>query len=448
MSARVAESRRWLPLLAAVAVAVAWRGGYGQDARSVVVALAGLAAIVALGSVPAAAVRASRTPLVWTLAGLAALTALSAAWTIGTPAEAVRNGAAILALAAVIVAAATLRAPWAHAGVLLAAALGAALVGLVAAVATAEPTALEICGTWRPAGPFEYPPTLGLVCAGALPAALALGTEHRRPVSVAGAVAGWLLATTIALTANRTGIALAGAVLVATVWLAPRVRTVAPLALGVIGSAAVSALVVGGDLGGAGAGRLMLAVLPVLPLCFLAARRSPASGTRRGRWIAVVALAALAATAAGVIADRGGGCGGDATHGRLGIWRASIATAAERPLEGYGSGTFPAASRDHQLEERPRPTRYAHNLALEAWVELGVAGLLLVISWYAAVAWLLLRSVRVGGGAYLLAPYAAAFPLANLLDWPWHLLGAGMLWAVAAGGLLASRRSSSSVRPW
>ena len=43
--------------------------------------------------------------------------------------------------------------------------------------------------------------------------------------------------------------------------------------------------------------------------------------------------------------------------------------------------------------------------------------------------------------AWLLAPAVAAFPLANLLDWPWALTGTGALWAVAAGGLLTGRRA-------
>jgi hypothetical protein len=33
----------------------------------------------------------------------------------------------------------------------------------------------------------------------------------------------------------------------------------------------------------------------------------------------------------------------------------------------------------------------------------------------------------------------AAFPPANLLDWPWALTGTGALWALAVGGLLAWR---------
>ena len=46
---------RWAPLLAAIAVAVAWRGGYTDDARGVVAALAGLAVLAAVAAAPEAA---------------------------------------------------------------------------------------------------------------------------------------------------------------------------------------------------------------------------------------------------------------------------------------------------------------------------------------------------------------------------------------------------------
>lgn len=432
---------------------------------------------------PADAAQAIRAPVVWALAALALLSSLSSVWTIGPPSQAVRDGGAVLALAGVVVAAATLRPPWVHAGLLLAAGLGVAIVGLVAAIVMSEPLALNICGTWRPAGPFEYPPAVGLVCAGALPVAVALGavgharmglagtaltrlyalgpvgrasaaavsgvpprllafgTRGRAGVAVAGALCAWLLAVSVALTANRTAVALAGGSLVAAVWLAPRRLELGPLALAVIASAAASALVVGTHLGDAGAGRLLAAsAFAALP-CVVAAAR-PLAAARRGGWIAVVAVAAVAATGASVAADRGSGCQGDASHGRVGIWRAAVATASHRPLQGYGSGTFLQASRKEQLERRPRPTRFAHNLPLEAWVELGVLGLAFVLAWYAAVGELLVRAVRRNGSAYLLVPMVAAFPLANLLDWPWHLLGAGVVWAVAAGGLVAASASS------
>ena len=49
------------------------------------------------------------------------------------------------------------------------------------------------------------------------------------------------------------------------------------------------------------------------------------------------------------------------------------------------------------------------------------------------------RPPRTNAATWLLAPAVAAFPLANLLDWPWALTGTGALWALAAGGLLAWR---------
>src|SRR6266545_8355265 len=119
MRAHRAAAWRWAPLLAAVAVAVAWRGGYSDDARGVVTALAGLAALAAVAVAPEAARRAARHPIVLALAALAVVTAITAAWTTGAPSDAARDAAAVLALCAVVIAAASLPAPWAHAGVLL-----------------------------------------------------------------------------------------------------------------------------------------------------------------------------------------------------------------------------------------------------------------------------------------------------------------------------------------
>jgi hypothetical protein len=85
---------------------------------------------------------------------------------------------------------------------------------------------------------------------------------------------------------------------------------------------------------------------------------------------------------------------------------------------------------------------FAHDLALQEWVEVVLGGLLAVLTWHVAVATTLAREIappNPSGAAWLLAPALAAFPLANLLDWPWALVGAGALWAVGVGGLLAWR---------
>jgi hypothetical protein len=443
MTARGGAAWRWAPLLAAVAVSVAWRGGYTDGARGVVAALAGLAALAAVAAVPEAAGRAARHPIVLTLAALAAITALTAAWTIGAPSDAARDAAAVLALCALVVAAASLPAPWGHAGVLLVAAVASAISGLAATVATSEPLALDLCGSWRPAGPFEYPPALALVCAGALPVALSAATDRRRALLVPGALAAWLLATTVALTANRSGIGLSALAVTMCVALAPRARAVGPVALAVIVATAASAVILHGDLARAGDGARLLALLPVAIVVAVALwTRSPQRGWPRGRWTVLVGLAAVLATTAVLLGDRGSPCGADPSHGRVGIWRAALHTAQDRPLQGYGAGTFLAATGERQLRERSIPTRFAHDLPLQEWVELGIAGLLAVLAWYVAVGWTLVRELwppRVNPAAWLLAPAVAAFPLANLLDWPWALTGTGALWAVAVGGLLAAR---------
>jgi O-antigen ligase len=444
MTASGGVAWRWAPLLAAAAVAVAWRGGYTDDARGVVTALAGLAALAAVAAVPEAAGRAARHPIVLALAALAAVTALTAAWTTGAPSDAVRDAAAVLALCAVVVAAASLPAPWVHAGVLLVAAVGSAIAGLAATIATSEPLALDLCGSWRPAGPFEYPPALALVCAGALPVALCAATERRRALAVAGALAAWLLVTTVALTANRSGVGLCALAVTMCVALAPRAGAVGPVALAVIVATAASALILHGDLARAGEGARLLALLPIAIVVAAAlwTGGSPRSAWPRGRWTALVGIAAVLATTAVVLGDRGSPCGADPSHGRVGIWRAALDTAVDRPLQGYGAGTFLAATGERQLEERAVPTRFAHDIALQEWVEVGIAGLLAVLAWYGAVGWTLARELwppRVNPAAWLLAPGVAAFPLANLLDWPWALTGAGVLWALAVGGLLAAR---------
>ena len=443
MTARRGAAWLWAPLLAAVAVGVAWRGGYTDGARGLVTALAGLAALAAVAVAPVEAGRAARHPVVLALAALALATALTAAWTTGAPSDAARDAAAVLALGAVVVAAASVPAPWAHAGVLLAVAAASAITGLVATIATSEPLALDLCGSWRPAGPFEYPPALALVCVSALPVALCAATDRRRALAIAGALAAWLLATTVALTANRSGVGLAALAAIGCVALAPRDRELGPVALATIAATAVSALILHGDLARAGDAARVAALLPATVVVLVAVGSGGRVGSgARGRWTALVAAAALLATAAVLLGDRGSPCGADPSHGRVGLWRASLATVGERPLQGFGAGTFLAATREHQLDERPIPTRFAHDLALQEWVELGVLGLVAVLAGYVAVAVTLARELwppTTNGAAWLLAPAVAAFPLANLLDWPWALTGVGVVWALALGGLIAWR---------
>jgi O-antigen ligase len=119
-------------------------------------------------------------------------------------------------------------------------------------------------------------------------------------------------------------------------------------------------------------------------------------------------------------------------HGRLGEWNVALDAMAERPLTGAGADSYALAA----SEVGGGGTLYAHNLPLEIWAELGPIGLALVIVLFASTAALVWR-LRADRRAWLLAPAVLAFPLANLVDWTWHLAGAAALWAAALGALLA-----------
>ena len=246
----------------------------------------------------------------------------------------------------------------------------------------------------------------------------------------------------MALTANRTGIGLCALAATGCVALAPRGRPVGPVALATIVAAAASALILHGDLARAGDGARLAG--------------AAAGRGRRGR----------GAVGGGARPTRGARDAGRRSSASPrcsprppSSWATADRPAAPIPATGASASGAPRCTRRRSgrsrasapgpswpprasasCEERPVPTRFAHDLALQEWVELGLGGLLAVLAWYVAVARTLAREIgppRINGAAWLLAPAVAAFPLANLLDWPWALTGTGALWAVAIGGLLA-----------
>ena len=422
------------------ALAVSWRGGYTQAGRGVVVLLAGGALGLALRRRPAATVAGLRSPPSLLLAGLAALGALSAAWTVAAPSDALRWALVLVALAAIVGVAAAARAPTGIATVLLLVALAAAGIGVAGAIGHYHRIGLYVCGSWRPAGPFEYPPALALTCAMALPCAVWAMVRSRGWRAPAGAGAGWLLATTAAVAGSRLEVALAALALLAAAALPVTGRRGAAAAMAatlVAAGGAASALCVGGDLGDDGALALIAAgVVGVLVAGTWPLVRGRGERLGRGTWLAAVAIIGVAGVAAATAAERVNGCEAEFTHGRSGIWAAAWETAQERPLIGHGLESFARASRVQQLRRRSVPVQYAHNLPLEAWVELGVPGVLLILGLYAAVGVAVVRARR--SDAVVLAPAAVAFLVANLFDWPWHLAGSAVLWAIAVGALVGA----------
>ncbi|MEA2450491.1 MAG: hypothetical protein QOG63_2423, partial [Thermoleophilaceae bacterium] len=103
---------------------------------------------------------------------------------------------------------------------------------------------------------------------------------------------------------------------------------------------------------------------------------------------------------------------------------------------GTGADAFLTGSARHQ---NGQSILFAHDLPLELAAELGVAGLLLAIALYAATAGAIWRRRRDPNTLWLLGPAAVVFPVTSLVDWQWHLAGAGAVWALAIGALARNR---------
>ncbi len=454
-----------MPLTAlgvAVAFAVLYRGGFPATARSIFVVLAAGALMVAMLHDERQARRALRTPPVLILLALAALSMVSAVWTLGEPAEAARWGLVVAGYAAVAVTAAVVAGgsgPWRVAALIGALALACGVLGLLGAALREEPWAERIGGTWRPGGTFEYPPALALLQVSALPLWLGGMVGARRPGAALAAVGAVVSAMVLALSDSRLQVALACTVLMAALVWSPRLlacsrRTLLPALAVILGAAACARMAAGGyvpprALGG-DVGRALLLLSPgVLALAWPWGRewlggRGGSAGEPSARVGGALACAGLVAVvlvsflAAGPVEGRAVERSGGFAHGRLDTWEAAVETAAERPVLGAGAEAFYTASARVQGKS---PVRYAFNLPLESAVELGVAGLILSLALLAFVGRTVWRA-RATPALWLLGPAAAGFAATNLLDWPWHLPGAGAVWAGALGGLIGATRQT------
>ncbi|MEA2373553.1 MAG: O-Antigen ligase [Thermoleophilaceae bacterium] len=426
-------------------------GGYTAASRAVFAGLAGATLLVALAWHERGARRMARTAPVLMLAALALIALASAAWSLDSVAS-LRWGLVIGGYAAVVLAAGVLagrrRGVEALAVLIAVTAAVTAALGLVGLALHDTAFAERIYGRWRPGGPFQYPPALALVQVCALPSLLYAMARARARVAAAAAGGAALAAGTLALSGSRWQLALGVLVLLAALLFPDRalgaargISLAAIFTVALSGAAMYLARRYSSPQGSErladfasvcfAAGLIWIAVPP------LAARlRASGRGSRAIPAAAVVVTATV--VAAGVVSIAGASDRasreGSQTHGRLDEWRAALDTAADRPIAGYGADTFVDASAPH---ERPVRARYAHNLPLEAWAELGVLGVAAVLALYAAVGRAVWRA-RGSPAAWLLGPAALAFLATNLVDWPWHLAGVGALWALAVGGVVAN----------
>ena len=450
-----------------------WSGGFPDQARIVallaVAALLGLWAIVAPDPLPR-----DRRALVAlaALAGYVAWVAIAAGWAPRGDVARADLERGLLYLGALGLGATLWRGPRAlaravepalAAGIL--AVCGYGLLGrLLPGVVELDTSTLAGSRLFQP---LSYWNGMGALAAvGLVLCVRLLGDRERSPLTRSLAAAAAVpIAAALYLTFSRGALATAvGGLLVllalAPTWSQLRAHAIALEAGGL--AVAVCAVLPGvadlrGDVRGDGA-TAFAAVLVVMALAAAAAawaRRSEDHGAvRLGRLplpahAPAIALAAACALILVPIALSGGSASsatpqfGQTTarlastgSNRYEYWKVALAVAADHPLRGAGAGSFGT----EWLQRRPIDdvVRDAHSLYLEAPAELGLVGLLLLLTALGAIA-VAARAVYRDDPALAAGPAAAltAFALHAGIDWDWELPALALVGVVLAGLLLS-----------
>jgi O-antigen ligase/polysaccharide polymerase Wzy-like membrane protein len=451
--------------LLALPVALAFfHGGYDADARLAggIVAwlLAALAAVVA----PLPRGR----PAVFAIAGLALLLALTLASLVWAPLHAVAYGDAqriALYLGALVAGVALLRAvPGLAVPALAAGAFAIVLAGLSERLlpwaVTLERSA---AAGGRLAAPLGYWNAMGAVAAIGLVLCAGLAGDAARGVWVrALAAAGApVLGAGLVLSFSRGGLLAAAAGLAVVLLARPSPAQLRGLVV-VVAAAAVAGVVAAllpavKDLEGArtAQGTALAFVIVASGLGAAAAQRALARREARGelgtRPVALprprlLAVAAALVVLAGVLVAAGSTRGApefgasaerlaSVQSNRYAYWRVAIATWADHPLVGAGSGAFGVEwLRERKIAEGARD---AHSLPLETAAELGLAGLLALGLLAGGVIGgaVRLQSVAPGAGAAAFGGLAAWGVHASL-DWGWEMPSVSLIALLLAASIL------------
>ncbi len=406
------------------------------------------------------------------LAGLTLWTALSLSWApLSEPASAAVQRL-LLYLGTLLAAAGAFRDPRAAKLVVPALAGGGTLVIGYGLVGRLLPVTIAPFRSARAGNRLEQPITYwnaeGLVAAMALVLCVALAGDDSRPrwmraVAAASCVP---LGAGLFLSYSRGALAAAAIGLILLVTLAPfrpHLRSaVSGLVVAAVAAGVVAAFGGLSPFDGSAAARQRdgIVVLAVLGLvAVLAAWRqarvvavqrdtTPLAGAHWLRWLAVAAVAmGLIGVVAGGLGERGRGKSSAAEGAsrltsfqsrRYEYWGVGVDAFGENPLRGVGAGGF----RVVWLKERPIPNSVTeiHSLPLEAAVELGLPGLILL---FVVVGGVAATGRQALGRGDPLAPAACAactaWALHAAIDWDWQLPAATLPAVLLAGGLLGDR---------
>jgi hypothetical protein len=121
---------------------------------------------------------------------------------------------------------------------------------------------------------------------------------------------------------------------------------------------------------------------------------------------------------------------------RLDWWRASWRMFKDKPLEGWGAGSFGLAQQLRQAKYA-RPTTEPHNLALQVLGETGIVGFLLLVGAVSLAVPAVRRRVRGDNAALALAVCALAYLLHALVEIDWDFVAVSAPFFVVLGALLA-----------
>jgi O-antigen ligase len=129
-----------------------------------------------------------------------------------------------------------------------------------------------------------------------------------------------------------------------------------------------------------------------------------------------------------------------ATSGRYDLISGGVGLFADRPLQGWGSGSFPRQYRRAEHVSAQRATSASHTIPITVAAEQGVAGLAVYLALLVCALWRLLRRAstlpaRAAVGAAFVALLAHTMMYAAFLEDPlsWTLLAVGTALATAAG---------------
>ncbi len=195
----------------------------------------------------------------------------------------------------------------------------------------------------------------------------------------------------------------------------------------------------------------------LLGLAVLAAYRWDVRGTLYvvGALAAVAVVAVLAAPSSLHLGLSGkGGSASNATSGRTKLVEGGLRLFADRPLEGFGPGSFAQEYRAHEHVTSDSATSASHTIPVTVAAEQGVVGLALYVALLVSAFAVLFRGAgrsppRIALAACFAALVLHTFAYADFLEDPetWLLLGIGVALACATGAGEVRRQVEPDMEP-